>query len=221
MSKAPVAAPVILPGWVLADADAPRGVTVNEQTRWSNRALSASLALVLVISTAVAAVLPSGLDAAAASVSPDDVTLTIDDLPPGFVLDPQYTQDGFNDGIGPTRQVQYDADPSDPNSTGSLVIGQTVLRLDSGIGAGDALVSMRDFYIDHQSYQVSDAGPNDGGTFTLQKNDGGLDFVMIGFIKENWIFVTLAAGLPGAVTYDDVVQLAGISSARLDEKLGH
>ena len=97
----------------------------------------------------------------------------------------------------------------------------SLLRLDTAIGAGDALVSVREFYIQEQGFSLSDAGPNDGGTFTLQKTDSGVDFIMIGFIKENWIFVTLAAGLPGVVTYEGVLQLAGISSARLDAKLGH
>jgi hypothetical protein len=195
---------------------------VNRQPCLAIRPLSASLMLALVMSMLVTAVLPSGLVVRAASVEPGDVTLTLDDLPPGFAPNPRFTKDGFTDGVGPSHQVQFEREPSAANlSDGPVVVGQNVLRLDTSIGAGDALVSVREFYVEQQGFDVSDVGPNDGGTFTLKKTDSGVDFIMIGFIKQNWIFVTLAAGLPGVVSYEGVLQLAGISSARLDAKLGH
>ena len=164
---------------------------------------------------------PGRVDAAPAAVEPGDVTLTLEDLPPGFVANPEFTRDGYTEGVGPSRQVQYEREETPENlADGPIVVGQNVFRLDTGIGAGDALLSVKNFYIDQQEFKPSDAGPNDGGTFTLQKTDSGIDFIMIGFIKENMVFVTLAAGAPGVVTYEGVLGLAGISSERLDAKLG-
>jgi hypothetical protein len=171
---------------------------------------------------AAVAALPGPVVAAPAAVDPVDVTLTQDDLPPGFVPNPDFTKDDYTDGVGPSHQVQFEREPTPENlADGPIVIGQNVFRLDSSIGGGDALESVKSFYIDEQSFEPSDVGPNDGGTFTLRKNDSGIDFIMIGFIKENWVFVTLAAGVPGVVSYQDVLDLAGISSARLDARLGH
>jgi hypothetical protein len=180
-----------------------------------------ALAVSIVASLAMSAVLPGQLEAAPAAVDPGEVTLTPDDLPPGFTANPEFTRDDYTSGVGPSHQVQYEREPTAENlARGPIVVGQNVFRLDTGIGAGDALLSVKNFYIDQQGFVPSDAGPNDGGTFTLQKNDSGIDFIMIGFIKENMVFVTLAAGLPGVVSYQGVLELAGISSARLDEKLG-
>ena len=194
---------------------------MNRQPHWAIRSLWATLLLAVGVSIVVASALPSGLEARAASVEPGEVTLTLDDLPPGFAPNPRFTKDGFTEGVGPSHQVQFEREPTAENlMSGPVVVGQNVLRLDTAIGAGDALVSVREFYIQQQDFSTSDVGPNDGGTFTLKKTDSGVDFIMIGFIKENMIFVTLAAGLPGVVTYEGVLQLAGISSERLDQKLG-
>jgi hypothetical protein len=181
----------------------------------------AILVVWIVAALAVSVLPPARLDAAPAAVEPADVTLTLEDLPPGFSSNPEFTKDGYTEGVGPSHQVQFEREPTLQNQAdGPIVIGQNVFRLDTGIGAGDALLSVKNFYIDQQGFTPSDAGPNDAGTFTLRKNENGIEFIMIGFIKENMVFVTLAAGLPGVVTYDGVLELAGISSARLDAKLG-
>jgi len=194
---------------------------VDVQSRSTGRTLWLSLMLGLVAALVLPTVLAGRAQAAPAAVEPGDVTLTLGDLPPGFVANPQFTNDGFTEGVGPSHQVQYEREPTPQNlRDGPIVIGQNVLRLDTAIGAGDALMSVKNFYIDEQGFTPSDAGPNDGGTFTLQKSDSGIDFIMIGFIKQNMVFVTLAAGLPGVVSYQGVLELAGISSARLDQKLG-
>ena len=158
----------------------------------------------------------------ALAVEPGEIALTVDDLPPGFVPDPQFTRDGSVENIGPSRQVQYEREPTPENLTdGPVVVGQIVIRLDSGVGAGDALEMMHQLYVERLGFEPTDAGPNDGGTFTLQKTENGLDYVMVGFIKQNMIIVTLAAGLPDVVSYPGVLDLAGITSARLDSKLSH
>jgi hypothetical protein len=194
---------------------------VNVQLRSSGKTLWLPLVLCLVAGLVLSTVLPGRADAAPAAVEPGDVTLTLGDLPPGFAPNPQFTRDGFTEGVGPSHQVQYEREPTPQNlQDGPIVVGQNVLRLDTAIGAGDALMSVKNFYIDQQAFTPSDAGPNDGGTFTLEKNDSGIKFIMIGFIKQNMVFVTLVAGLPGVVSYQGVLELAGISSARLDQKLG-
>ena len=194
---------------------------MNAQRRSAASTLWLPLMLGIVISLVASAVLPSRLEAAPAAVEPADVTLTLDDLPPGFMVNPEFTKDDYVEGVGPSHQVQFERDPTPENlADGLIVVGQNVFRLDTSIGAGDTLLSVKNFYIDQLGYVPSGAGPNDAGTFTLQKSDAGYDYIMIGFIKENMVFVTLAAGAPGVVSYQGVLALAGISSARLDEKLG-
>jgi hypothetical protein len=165
--------------------------------------------------------LPGVTAVVAASIEPGEITLTVDDLPPGFVPDPNFTKDVPVENVGPARQVQFEREATPSNlATAPVVVGQIVLRLDTSIGAGDALLVMRRQYVERQGFVPTDAGPNDGGTFTLQRSDNGVDYLIVGFIKENMIIATLAAGVPGVVTYEGVLQLAGISSARLDAKLG-
>jgi len=180
------------------------------------------LCLIVGMAAALAALTAALTWGVALAVEPGEIALNIDDLPPGFAPDPQFTRDGSVENIGPSRQVQYEREPTPANLTdGPVVVGQIVIRLDSGVGAGDALEMMRQLYVERLGFEPTDAGPNDGGTFTLQKTENGLDYVMVGFIKENMIIVTLAAGLPDVVTYPGVLDLAGITSARLDSKLGH
>jgi hypothetical protein len=159
--------------------------------------------------------------AAPLAVEPRDILLTTDDLPPGFKVDPRYTREGPIENAGPAAQVQYSREATPENlNNGPLVVGQLIVRLESGMGAGDALALVRQRLIDTSNFAPSDVGPNDGGTFTLHRIEGSIELYAIGFIKENMVIVTTTGGLPGTVAPDGTLALAGISSARLDSMLG-
>lgn len=195
-----------------------RGVRMQGQaTGWMPRAV---LAVVLVVSMlTVAAVAPAV--AAPLAVEPRDIALNVEDLRPGFTPDPRYTREGQLENVGPTTQVQYQREVNAMTvRDGPVVVGQVVIRLDTGIGAGDALIVVRDSFLNQEGQQISDIGPNDGGTFTLFKKDGPLEIYSVGFIKENMVIVTLTGGLEGVVSPAGTLELAGISSARLDAALG-
>ena len=96
-----------------------------------------------------------------------------------------------------------------------LFVLQQVVRLESGLGAGDALQLQRNYWITQGGYQPSKAGPNDGGTFSLEKTDDGVTIYLLGFIKENMIIITGAGGMEGIVSY------AGGARAGVDHVRSH
>jgi hypothetical protein len=155
--------------------------------------------------------------AAPAALEPNDIVLTPDDLPPGFTPDPRYMIASTIPNAGPSQQVQYqrEATPSHM-AEGPIVVGQIIIRLDGPLGAGDALAGVKSSLMQKMSLFPSDEGPNDGGTFTLVRVDDDMKLVSVGFIKGNMIIVTMTGGLPAVVTADDTLQLAGITSARMD-----
>lgn len=174
----------------------------------------------LLVGARPASAMPALL-APVAAIEPRDIALTLDDLPPGFAVDPSHTGNSNVDGVGPQYEVQYirDVTPGDIMA-GPIVVGQIVIRLDGAVGAGDALLGTRERLIE-SGFTPTSVGPNDGGTYTLRKADAQADGTVVGFIKENVIIVTIAAGAPGVVNYQSVLRLAGISSGRMDATLGH
>jgi hypothetical protein len=180
----------------------------------------AVLAAMLVVSTLMVTVAAPAF-AAPLAIEPRDIALNLGDLRPGFSPDPRFTREGQLDNVGPMTQVQYQREAT-PQSIqeGPIVVGQVIIRLDTGIGAGDALIVVRESLMNQNGQSISNAGPNDGGTFTLFKKDGPLEIYSVGFIKETMVIVTLTGGLEGVVSPAGTLELAGISSARLDAALG-
>jgi hypothetical protein len=156
--------------------------------------------------------------AAPAAVEPHEIMVTLDDLPPGFVLDPSRTSSSYLETVGPVQHVQYGRRISAETLPDPLfVVGQVIMRLDGPMGAGDALREVRDTFTLHQGMGPSPVGPNDDGTFTLERFDNNnIKICAVGFIKGNMIIVTLTGGRPEAATPERTLQIAGISSAKLD-----
>lgn len=178
------------------------------------------LAAMMVISLLTVA-LAAPAFAAPAAVEPLDIALRPSDLPPGFVPDPRYMRQSQLDNVGPMLQVQYQREATVQTiQSGPIIVGQVILRLDTGIGAGDALIVVKNYLMQEQGLEPSPIGPNDGGTFTLMKQDGQAEIYMVGFIKENMVIVTSTGGLVGVVSPAGTLELAGISSAKLDGALG-
>jgi hypothetical protein len=155
------------------------------------------------------------------AVEPRDIALTPDDLPPGFKIDPSLTQTGTIENVGPMYQIGMVRDFNETNLlSGPVFVLQQVVRLESGLGAGDALTLQRAYWVNRAGYSLSPVGANDGGTFSLEKTDDGVKTYLLGFIKENMIIITGAGGVDGVVSYATLHELASISSARMDTMSG-
>src|SRR5436190_4783029 len=103
-------------------------------------------------------------------VAPRDIALTQADLPRGFTSDPEYTKEGYIDEVGPSVQVQFDRPTTAENlRAGPVLVGQLIVRHDGEMGAGAALRMLRRFYVQEKGFSIDNDGPNDGGTFTIQK----------------------------------------------------
>ena len=177
---------------------------------WAARLISAILVAVLAWAQPALA--------APAAVEPHEIMVTLDDLPPGFLLDASRTQSSYQENVGPVYEVQYRRQITAETLPDPLfAVGQVIIRLDGPLGAGDALRDVRDTYTLHLGMATSPVGPNDDGTFTLERFDpNNIKICAVGFIKGNMIIVTITGGRPEAATPERTLQIAGISSAKLD-----
>jgi hypothetical protein len=201
-------------------------VSIQRFQRFRTRGLSAGqltramLAALLVVSTLMVTAAGPAF-AAPLAVEPRDIALTPADLPPGFAISPDLTQAGMIENIGSMYQIGMLREINEMNLlAGPVFVLQQVVRLESGLGAGDALQLQRNYWITQGGYRPSQAGPNDGGTFSLEKTDDGVTIYLLGFIKENMIIITGAGGMEGIVSYAGVHELASITSARMDKVIG-
>jgi hypothetical protein len=178
------------------------------------------MAAVLVISV-LAVVTPTPALAAPAALEPREIALTPEDLPPGFRVSPQHSGEGPITNIGQMYQIGMVRELNEMNlMSGPVFVLQQVVRLESGLGAGDALTLQRNYWVNRAGYQISKIGANDGGTFSLEKTDDGVKTYLLGFVKENMIIITGLGGVDGVVSYAGVHELASISSARMDKLSG-
>ncbi|MGE3271009.1 MAG: hypothetical protein AB7P40_19815 [Chloroflexota bacterium] len=187
--------------------------------QWLGLTMQAILAAVLLTSLFVF-VQGSVADAAPVAVEPRQIALTPEDMPPGFTVAPDHTREGVIANVGPMYQIGMTREFTEQNMLdGPVFVLQQVVRLESSLGAGDALTLQRNYWTAQAGYIPSPSGPNDGGTFSLEKTDQGVKTYMLGFIKENMIIITGLGGVDGVVTYEGVKELAGISSGRMDAAL--
>ena len=123
------------------------------------------------------------------------------------------------------RGVAYRVDMKRPPTAeavqdGPIVVQQIVVRLDSSVTATEMLASVRDEIVRDAGLTPSNDGPNDGGTVTLKKQDGDVTLYSVGFAKDQMVIVTTTGGLSSVTTFPKLVELAGVSSSRLDIALG-
>ena len=102
---------------------------------------------------------------------------------------------------------------------GPVVVQQIVVRLDSSVTATEMLASVRDEIVRDAGLTPSNDGPNDGGTVTLKKQDGDVTLYSVGFAKDQMVIFTTTGGLSSVTTFPKLVELAGVSSSRLDAAL--
>ena len=130
------------------------------------------------------AVFVLGTGVAVAAIEPSAIALNPEDLPPGFTIDASRTSDREVGNIGPghLRALNREFTPANL-SDGPVWIVQSVVRLDSGIGAGDALRLQRDYWESTAGYTPTSDGPNDGGTTGFQ--DGSPARALSGFTAQS------------------------------------
>lgn len=156
-----------------------------------------------------------------AALDPREIALTPDDLVPGFSVDPATS------GITPlpgSAGVTYRVDMKrniTPRtlSEGPILVQQIVVRVDDGTPPEDVLMAVRDELVGRVEFVPTPEGPNDGGTISLARTDGEVTLYSVGFVKANFVIVTTWGGRAEVTTYPKLLDLAGVSSGRLDERL--
>jgi hypothetical protein len=180
----------------------------------------AVVGLLLLVALTVTAPLPP-VEAASKAVDPREIALTPSDLPAGFAVDPGTTGlSPLPDSVG----VVYRVDMKRPQTArnvqeGPVVVQQIVVRLDASVTATEMLAVVRDEIVRDAGLAPTDDGPNDGGTVSLKKQDGDVTLYSIGFAKDQMVIFTTTGGLSSVTTFPKLVELAGISSSRLDAAL--
>jgi hypothetical protein len=158
---------------------------------------------------------------AARPVDPRDVALNPTDLPAGFAIDSGATGVSIlPDSVGVVYRVDIKRPATAQSvSEGPIVVQQIVVRLDSTVTATEVLASVRDEIVREAGLSPSNDGPNDGGTVTLKRQDGDVTLYSVGFAKDQMVIFTTTGGLGSVTTFPRLVELAGISSSRLDAAL--
>jgi hypothetical protein len=175
-----------------------------------------SAARLVIFALAIVAMVIPGAALAQGGPSPRDIALTPADLPPGFLIVPSETgQRAFGDGALLYR-VRMLREPTPENVLdGPIFVEQIIIRTGGDIGAGEGLAIIRDSLL-ARGLEPTNEGPNDGGTISLKGSEGDATVYAVGFVKQNFIIFTVWAGLTGLVDFPGLMQVAGISSAKLD-----
>lgn len=185
------------------------------RARLTRRVLLGTLAsAVLVMQVPMALAAPRTID-------PREIALTPNDLPAGFTVDPA------SSGAAPLANsagLMYRVDMKRPRTEqafaeGPVIVQQTIVRIDDGTSAETVLAAIRDELVADVQMSPTTDGPNDGGTISLKRTDGEVTMYAVGFVKEPMVIVTLWAGAAPVTTFPKLIELAGITSARLDAAL--
>jgi hypothetical protein len=160
--------------------------------------------------------------AAGSIVDPLEIALRLSDLAPGFAIDAATTGVAplpDNGGTVYRIDMKREATP-DAVADGPIFVQQMVARLDSPTAARALLASAREEIVREVGLAPTPDGPNDGGTVSLKKQDGDVSLYSVGFAKDQMVVYTTVGGRSSATTFPKLMDLAGISSARLDAALG-
>ncbi|MCC7367056.1 MAG: hypothetical protein IT306_01465 [Chloroflexi bacterium] len=178
--------------------------------------LLAGLALLLTLMTTGWIAVPRAQ--AAGPVDPREVALTLADLQAGFAVDPAVT--GLSilpDSVGVSLRVDMRRQATPQNLLdGPIIVQQIIVRIDGPVAAEAVLASIRDELIRDAGMSPTPEGPNDGGTVSLKRTEGDVILYSVGFVKGNMVVFTTTGGLAPVTTFARLVDLAGITSARLD-----
>ena len=178
----------------------------------------AALLLLAALGLAALVVTPAVVQAQPAPLDPRAIALTPDDLPPGFAFVPEETKlETLSGGYAVQLTTQLNREPSMDNLlSGPVSVGQIIIRVDRLIVPGDLLTEVRAQLLAQQGFSLVPGAPNDGGTASLQKNEGEAVVYAVGFVKNEMVVFTIWAGLPEVVDLQGLLTLAGISSAKYD-----
>ena len=161
------------------------------------------------------------VQAAGAPLDPREIALTLADLQPGFAVDPSVTAISvLPDSVGVSLRVDMRRPATVQTlADGPVIVQQIIVRLDGPVAAESVLASIRDELIRDAGLAPTPEGPNDGGTVSLKRVDGDVILYSVGFVKQNMVIFTTTGGLAQVTTFPKLVELAGITSSRLDASL--
>ena len=180
------------------------------------------IGLLLLMALTLPVLLP-GVEAASRAVDPREIALSPTDLPAGFAVDPGTTGVSIlPDSVGVVYRVDMKREATaQAVLDGPIVVQQIIVRLDSSVTASEMLASVRDEIVQEAGMSPTKDGPNDGGTVSLKRQDGDVTLYSVGFAKDQMVIFTTTGGLDTVTTFPKLVELAGISSAKLDAALSN
>lgn len=180
----------------------------------------AGIGLLVLVALLLPIPLPSA-EAAPRPVDPREIALTPTDLPSGFAVDPGATGLAvLPDSVGVVYRVDMKRPPTAQSvQEGPVVVQQIVVRLDAAVSATEMLAAIRDEIVRDAGLTPTTDGPNDGGTVSLKKQEGDVTLYSVGFVKDRMVIFTTTGGLSSVTTFPKLLELAGISSSRLDAAL--
>lgn len=186
----------------------------------SRLARHAGLGLVLVVALLLPVSLPIA-HAAPRTVDPREIALSPTDLPAGFAIDPGATGLAvLPDSVGVVYRVDMKRPPTAQSvQEGPVVVQQIIVRLDAAVPATEMLAAIRDEIVRDAGLTPTNDGPNDGGTVSLKKQEGDVTLYSVGFAKDQMVIFTTTGGLSSVTTFPKLLELAGVSSSRLDAAL--
>jgi hypothetical protein len=175
--------------------------------------------LLLLLSGTISLLYLPTLTAAQAPIDPEAIALTPDDLPSGFWVEPLATSReelGLGSGILYRRQMLREPS-AETLLSGPVFVAQVIIRIDRLIVPADMLAEIRDGLIAEHGVAPVPGQPNDGGTVSLGGVDeDGAAVYAVGFVKGRFVIFTIWAGQDPVVDLSGLLDLAGITSARLD-----
>lgn len=159
--------------------------------------------------------------AAPRAIDPREIALTPADLPTGFKVDPATNGVSL---LPASVGVMYRVDMQRTRTPealrdGPVMVQQMIVRIDGDMPAGQALAEVRDDLVTEVEMTSTSDGPNDGGTISLKRTGGDYTMYSIGYVKGPMVIVTSWGGSADVTTFPKLIELAGITSARLDAAL--
>jgi hypothetical protein len=161
------------------------------------------------------------VEAAPGTIDPREIALTPADLVPGFAVDPATTRmSPLPDSAGVIFRVDMKRQPTPQAlSEGLIMVQQMIVRIDADVPPEMMLAVVRDELVESVGMAPTSDGPNDGGTVSLKRTDGEVTLYSVGFVKGQMVIFTTWGGSATVTTFPKLIELAGISSARLDAVL--
>jgi hypothetical protein len=173
---------------------------------------------------------PTSVTAQQQPLDPRGFSLTLSDLPRGFVVDDGQTtveplrigqSASGSDVVGVSfKTVMERPRTLEHLQSGPVRVGQIIARSDDPARATFSLDAQREFNTSSFGYEVIDPGVPFDGVMCLVRRDGPfVEYRIVAVRNADTLVSTTAIGLPSAVSLDGAIALTRLSLDRYDQRL--